>query len=210
MPGPKACGRASIAANSPLQAVGEALEAPWTLAMTHIIPIPCPVGTPSEHVEASGRLRPRRLGSSGHPLNAFPRTHAAAIVAEGVPQWIVRKGCTMPTDAELVDLEARREELRNKYLAPTAERPQTPGRGIHHLALICSDVEQTIQFYQGLLGFPLVELVENRDYNGSTHFFFDLGNQTLLGFFDFPGLGLEQGVESIGAVQHIAIGVPPD
>ena len=66
----------------------------------------------------------------------------------------------MPSDAELVELEARRNELRDRYLKPPADRPSTPGRGIHHAALICSDVEQTIQFYQGLLGFPLVELVE--------------------------------------------------
>jgi glyoxylase I family protein len=116
----------------------------------------------------------------------------------------------MPSDAELVALEARRGELRDRYLKPPAERPPTPGRGIHHAALICSDVEQTIQFYQGLLGFPLVELVENRDYAGSSHLFFDLGNQTLLGFFDFPGLGLQPGVESIGSVQHIAISAPRD
>jgi len=116
----------------------------------------------------------------------------------------------MPSDAELVELEARRAELRATYARPAAERPPTPGRGIHHAALICSDVEQTIQFYQGLLGFPLVELVENRDYAGSSHFFFDVGNETLLGFFDFPGLGLQPGVESIGAVQHIAISVPRD
>jgi len=57
---------------------------------------------------------------------------------------------------------------------------------------------------------PLVELVENRDYAGSSHLFFDLGNQTLLGFFDFPGLGLQPGVESIGSVQHIAISAPRD
>ena len=114
-----------------------------------------------------------------------------------------------PTESEQAGLEARRAELREKYLLPPEQR-DTPGRGIHHAALICSDVEQTISFYQGLLGFPLVELVENRDYKGSSHFFFDLGNQTLLGFFDFPGLGLEPGVESIGAVQHIAISVPRD
>lgn len=116
----------------------------------------------------------------------------------------------MPTEEELVELEARRAELRGQYLRAPHERQATPGRGIHHAALICSDVERTIQFYQGLLGFPLVELVENRDYKGSSHFFFDLGNRTLLGFFDFPGLGLKPGVESIGSVQHIAISVPRD
>jgi len=116
----------------------------------------------------------------------------------------------MPTDSEVVELEAWRQELRGKYLRPPADRPPTPGRGVHHAVLICSDVEQTIQFYQGLLGFPLVELVENRDYAGSSHFFFDIGNRNLLGFFDFPGLGLERGVEAIGGVQHIAISAPRD
>src|SRR4051794_4165902 len=114
-----------------------------------------------------------------------------------------------PTENEQRDLEARRAELREKYLKPREEW-DTPGRGIHHAALICSDVERTIAFYQDLLGFPLVELVENRDYPGSSHFFFDLGNQTLLGFFDFPGLGLDPGVEALGGVQHIAISAPRD
>lgn len=95
-------------------------------------------------------------------------------------------------------------------MRPTEQRPPTNGAGIHHAALICSDVEQTIAFYQGLLGFPLIELVENRDYPGSSHFFFDVGNRTLLGFFDFPGLGLERAVEAIGGVRHIAISVPRD
>jgi len=101
----------------------------------------------------------------------------------------------------------RRAALRRQYFKPTAGRPRTTARGVHHIALICSDVERTIQFYQGILGFPLVELVENRDYKGSTHFFFDIGNGNLLGFFDFPGLGLQPGVESLGSVQHIAISV---
>lgn len=73
--------------------------------------------------------------------------------------------------------------------------------------MICSDVEQTIGFYQGLLGFPLVEVIENRDCPGSTHFFLDIGNDNLLAFFDFPGLGLDQAVEAHGAVQHLAISV---
>ena len=107
------------------------------------------------------------------------------------------------------DFGARRDQLRATYIRPRAERPSSTARGLHHLALICSDVEQTIQFYQGLLGFPLIELIENRDYKGSSHLFFDIGNGNLLAFFDFPGLGLKPGVESIGSVQHIAISVEP-
>jgi glyoxylase I family protein len=114
-----------------------------------------------------------------------------------------------PAGAELEALTARRAELRDRYLLPVADRPASFGRGIHHAALICRDPATTIEFYQGLLGFPLIELVENRDYPGSSHFFFDLGNSTLLGFFDFPGLGLQPGVEAIGTVQHIAISVTP-
>ena len=70
-----------------------------------------------------------------------------------------------------------------------AERPPSSARGVHHQALISSDVERTIDFYQGLLEFPLTELFQNRDYVGSTHFFFDIGNGNALAFFDFPGLG---------------------
>ena len=116
----------------------------------------------------------------------------------------------MLSESTLTELEARRAELRAKYLRTIEERGSSTARGIHHAVLICSDVEQTIRFYQDLLGFPLVELVENRDYAGSTHFFFDVGNRTLLGFFDFPGLGLEPGIEAIGGVQHIAISARRD
>lgn len=109
----------------------------------------------------------------------------------------------------MTETTERRAQLRERYLHPPGQRPFTTARGIHHAALICSDVEQTIRFYQDLMGFPLVELVENRDYPGSSHLFFDLGNGNLLGFFDFPGLGLEPYRETIGAVQHIAISVTP-
>jgi glyoxylase I family protein len=107
------------------------------------------------------------------------------------------------------DFETRAAPLRRAYLKPRAERPPSTARGVHHMALICSDVERTIQFYQGVLGFPLIELMENRDYPGSSHLFFDIGHGNLLAFFDFPGLGLQPGVESFGSVQHIAISVDP-
>ena len=108
------------------------------------------------------------------------------------------------------DSEARRAALRAAHLKPAAERPPTTARGVHHLALICSDVERTVRFYQDVLGFPLIEMMENRDYKGSTHFFHDLGNGNLLAFFDFPGLGLEPAIEALGGVQHIAISVTPE
>jgi glyoxylase I family protein len=112
-----------------------------------------------------------------------------------------------PSGAELEAVRSRREELRAKYLREAADRPATTARGVHHAAFICKDVEETIRFYQDFLGFPLVELVENRDYKGSSHFFFDIGNRNLLGFFDFPGHGHPPFQETIGALQHLAISV---
>ena len=110
-----------------------------------------------------------------------------------------------PEGAELEAVRARRERLKEQYLHPKDERPATTVRGVHHLALIARDVEETITFYQDLLGFPLVELVENRDYRGSSHFFFDIGNRNLLGFFDFPGHDHPEFTETIGGVQHLAL-----
>jgi catechol 2,3-dioxygenase-like lactoylglutathione lyase family enzyme len=111
------------------------------------------------------------------------------------------------------DLEAigeRRGLLRSRHLRPPGERPPSTARGLHHTALVSSDVERTIEFYQGLLGFPLTELIENRDYPGSSHFFFDIGNQNLLAFFDFPGLSVGPYAEVLGGLHHMAISVEPD
>ena len=110
-----------------------------------------------------------------------------------------------PEGAELEAIRAKRDELREQFVKPLDERGGSPTRGVHHIALICKDVEETIRFYQEFLGFPLVELVENRDYAGSSHFFFDIGNGNLLGFFDFPGHDHPEFTETIGGVQHIAL-----
>jgi glyoxylase I family protein len=115
-----------------------------------------------------------------------------------------------PEGKELEQIRARRAALREKYLEPAAARPHTTVQGVHHLALICRDTEETIKFYQEFLGFPLVELVENRDYAGSSHFFFDIGNKNLLGFFDFPGHEHPAWMETIGGVQHLAISISAD
>ena len=97
--------------------------------------------------------------------------------------------------------------LRATYLLDKADRPASTACGVHHQALISSDVATTIEFYQGLLEFPLTELFENRDYVGSTHFFFDIGNGNALAFFDFPGLGLPAYQEVLGGHHHLAISV---
>lgn len=111
---------------------------------------------------------------------------------------------------DLVAVEARRREIREAYLRPAGERPASSARGLHHTALVSSDVERTVRFYQDLLGFPLTELIENRDYAGSSHFFFDIGNGNLLAFFDFPGLDLTAYREVLGGLHHVAISMEPD
>src|SRR3954469_2500563 len=104
--------------------------------------------------------------------------------------------------------EAEQARLREAHLRD--DRPASSAHGLHHLALLSSDVERTVRFYQDLLGFPLTEIFENRDYRGSNHFFFDLGHGNLLAFFDFPGLDLGPYAEVLGGLHHIAISMPPD
>jgi len=106
--------------------------------------------------------------------------------------------------------EAERARIRAAHLRPAEERPASTARGLHHTALISSDVERTVRFYQDVLGFPLTELIENRDYPGSSHFFFDLGNGNLIAFFDFPGLDVGPYAEVLGGLHHVAISVRPD
>ena len=102
-----------------------------------------------------------------------------------------------------------RRRIREAHLRPAGERPASSARGLHHTALVSSDVERTVRFYQDLLGFPLTELIENRDYPGSSHFFFDIGNSNLLAFFDFPGLDVGPYAEVLGGLHHLAISVEP-
>ena len=116
----------------------------------------------------------------------------------------------MTASGQAVDYEARREELRRKYLQPGAEGAPTSAVGINHLVLICANIERTIEFYTQVLGFPLVRLFQNRDLASSTHFFFDIGNGNQLAFFDFPEHPMPPTQESIGGMHHVAISVAPE
>jgi catechol 2,3-dioxygenase-like lactoylglutathione lyase family enzyme len=107
-----------------------------------------------------------------------------------------------------IDLEAiaaERARIRTTYLRQSADREPTTARGVHHVAVLCSDVERTVQFYQGLLEFPLIDIFENRDYRGSNHLFFDIGHGNTIAFFDFPSLEVGEYREVLGGLHHLAI-----
>jgi catechol 2,3-dioxygenase-like lactoylglutathione lyase family enzyme len=114
----------------------------------------------------------------------------------------------MTIDREAI--AAERDRIRSDYLSEAPDRPPSSARGLHHFALICADVRRTIEFYQNVLEFPLTEIFENRDYPGSNHFFFDIGNGNLLAFFDLPGLDLGPYAEVLGGLHHLAISVTPE
>src|SRR6185436_21068560 len=113
-------------------------------------------------------------------------------------------------EIDLAAIDAERERIREAYLCPDEDRAPSSARGLHHFAVVARDVEETIRFYQELLEFPLTEIFENRDYQGSNHFFFDIGNGNLLAFFDLPGLDLGPYAEVLGGLHHLAISVEPE
>jgi len=116
-------------------------------------------------------------------------------------------GATEVDEAQRARLTAERDRIRAAYERPRDDRPPSTARGVHHVALICADVERTTRFYQDLLGFPLVTMFENRDLPGSTHFFFDIGNGNTIAFFDLPGVDPGPYAEVLGGLHHLAISI---
>ena len=153
-------------------------------------------------------VKPRQgcdIGRGGHRAEHRP--------GEGVEEGTVTDVRHDETDQESGRRAAFREQaerIRAKHLAPDGQRPASSTRGVHHVALLSSDVERTVEFYQGVLEMPLTELFENRDYAGSSHFFFDIGHGNLLAFFDMPGLDLGPYAEVLGGLHHLCISVERD
>lgn len=102
-------------------------------------------------------------------------------------------------------LTAQRGELRARFLVEPELRPASTARGIHHYAMISANVERTVRFWQETIGFPLVDMFENRDLEGSTHFFFDAGNGNLIAYFDLPGIEHDSFREVVGGHHHLSI-----
>ena len=114
------------------------------------------------------------------------------------------------TEIDLAAINAERERIRATYLSAEESRASLQRPRAAPLRDRRADVEGTVRFYQGVLGFPLTDIFENRDYQGSNHFFFDIGNDNLLAFFDFPGLDVGPYAEVLGGLHHIAISVEPE
>jgi catechol 2,3-dioxygenase-like lactoylglutathione lyase family enzyme len=108
------------------------------------------------------------------------------------------------------------------------DRPPTPGGpgfefgGINHLALVCSDMARTVDFYTNILGMPLIKTIDLPAGMGQ-HFFFDCGGGDALAFFWFPdapdgvpGVSAPAGrpdqgslTSAVGSMNHVAFAVPP-
>jgi catechol 2,3-dioxygenase-like lactoylglutathione lyase family enzyme len=95
--------------------------------------------------------------------------------------------------------------------------------GINHVALVCSDMARTVEFYSGVLGMPLIKSLDLPGGMGQ-HFFFDAGNGDCVAFFWFadapdgisgittptalPGIG--EIVSAVGSMNHLAFHVPAE
>ena len=86
--------------------------------------------------------------------------------------------------------------------------------GINHVALVCSDMEKTVDFYSNVLGMPLIKSLDLPDGAGQ-HFFFDAGNGDFVAFFWFadapdrvPGIG--DIVSAVSTMNHLAFHVPAE
>ncbi len=92
------------------------------------------------------------------------------------------------------------------------ERPDSllKTRGTDHITIWGSNAEETIEFYQDILGMPLVLKQPNLDDPNQTHLFFDTGDGRILTFFvndDRPSVPLQRG--QTGSVHHISYKIDP-
>lgn len=81
--------------------------------------------------------------------------------------------------------------------------------GIHHITLVASDAQRTLDFYTQVLGQRLVKQTVNFDDPASYHLYFgdDLGRPgTAITFFEWPGA--QRGHPGLGGTHHFALRAP--
>ena len=102
--------------------------------------------------------------------------------------------------------------------------------GLNHIALVCEDMQRTVDFYTNILGFELVKTIDLPGGLGQ-HFFFDMGGRQCIAFFWFteagdrvPGVSNPRQlvdpaefhqdptawISSHGSMNHFAFDVAPD
>jgi catechol 2,3-dioxygenase-like lactoylglutathione lyase family enzyme len=96
------------------------------------------------------------------------------------------------------------------YTGQSLEQIQTTG--VHHITLIGSNRQDTIDFYTGVLGMPLVFEQPNLDIPEEHHLFFDAGDGRLITFFVREDRATDPTPtpEAVGAVHHVAYAVSPE
>lgn len=83
--------------------------------------------------------------------------------------------------------------------------------GLHHITLVCSDAQQTVDFYTRVLGQRLVKKTVNFDDPGSYHLYFgnDKGDPgSAITFFEWRGA--PKGYPGLGGTHHFALRVADD
>src|SRR6476659_72096 len=87
---------------------------------------------------------------------------------------------------------------------PSMAKLQT--QGVHHITFVGSNRAATIDFYQGVLGMPLVFEQPNLDVPDEMHLYFDPGDGRLITFFVRPTRVNDPtpNPQNIGNLHHIA------
>jgi catechol 2,3-dioxygenase-like lactoylglutathione lyase family enzyme len=82
-------------------------------------------------------------------------------------------------------------------------------QGVHHLTMVGSNREATIEFYEGVLGMPFIFEQPNLDVPEENHLYFDIGDGRLLTFFVRPTRTNDPtpNPEGIGNLHHLAFNV---
>jgi catechol 2,3-dioxygenase-like lactoylglutathione lyase family enzyme len=80
-------------------------------------------------------------------------------------------------------------------------------QGVHHITFVGSNREATIDFYEGLLGMPMIFEQPNLDVPEETHLYFDPGDGRLLTYFVRPTRQPDPtpNPEGIGNLHHLAL-----
>ena len=84
-----------------------------------------------------------------------------------------------------------------------------PTTGMHHITIVGSNRQDTIDFYEGVLGMPFVFEQPNLDVPEENHLYFDAGDGCLITFFTRADRETDRrGVpQTLGSVHHIAYAV---